>query len=151
MTTSNESVPRHTATSDVKYIQNSAKPKNPNSKEQAQRRFMQLHLKYRHLPFGILIQAACQGTLPPNIICEEHLKCLSSLYSKSIRRPWQTKASHGTIAPIATKPGNCVSVDQMVSSIPVFLTQNTGKLTQDRSYFCGPCFTIWLRTRPHNN
>ena len=34
------------------------------------------------------------------------------------------------IAPLATKPGDVVSVDQMESSIPGFLGQNTGRLTR---------------------
>ena len=34
------------------------------------------------------------------------------------------------IAPLATKPGDVVSVDQMESSTPGFLGQNTGQLTR---------------------
>ena len=52
---------------------------------------------------------------------------------------WQINSSqlahqdpHGTIAPLATKPGDCISVDQMESSIPGFVAQNVGKLTKQR-------------------
>ena len=51
-------------------------------------------------------------------------------YGKSTRQAWRTKTPHGTIAPLATKPGDVVSVDQMESSTPGFLGQNTGRLTQ---------------------
>ena len=43
------------------------------------------------------------------------------------------------IAPLATKPGNVVSVNQMESSIPGFLGQNTGLLTWKR-YKIGTIF-----------
>ena len=84
------------------------------------------------MPFGILIQAVKNGLLPSNIIAKEYPPCPSCLYGKSTCRSWCTKTPHGTIAPLATKPGNCISVDQMESSIPGFVAQNIGKLTKQR-------------------
>ena len=102
--------------------------KTPTDK--AQQNLLKCHLQYGHMPFGILVQAAQLGILPKNIITKDHPKCPSFLYGKSMQCNWHTKTPHGTIAPLATKPGNVVSVDQMESSVPGFLGQNMGQLTQ---------------------
>ena len=82
------------------------------------------------MPFSILVQAAQQGILPKNIITKDYPKCPSCLYGKSTRHAWRTKTPHRMIAPLVTKPGNVISVDQTESSTPGFLGQNTGRLTQ---------------------
>jgi hypothetical protein len=54
--------------------------------------------------------------------------------------PWrgkETKASHEVF--IATKPGECVSVDQMASTEVEFFAQMKGKLTK-RRYRCATIF-----------
>ena len=54
--------------------------------------------------------------------------------------PWrgkETKASHEVFIP--TKPGECVSVDQMASSEVGFFAQMKGKLTK-RCYRCATIF-----------
>ncbi len=54
--------------------------------------------------------------------------------------PWrskETKASHEVL--IATKPGECVSVNQMVSTEVGFFAQMKGKLTK-RCYRCATIF-----------
>ena len=105
---------------------------NITPEDKAQQNLMKCHLQYGHMPFGILIQAAKNGLLPSNIIAKEYPPCPSCLYGKSTHRSWRTKTPHGTIAPLATKPGDCISVDQMESSIPGFVAQNVGKLTKQR-------------------
>jgi hypothetical protein len=55
--------------------------------------------------------------------------------------PWcgkETKASHKVF--IATKPGQCVSVDQMTSSEVGFYAQMKGKLTKK----CYRCATVFV-------
>jgi len=54
--------------------------------------------------------------------------------------PWrgkETKASHEVF--IATKPGECVSVNQMASTEVEFFVQMKGKLTK-RCYRCATIF-----------
>ena len=54
--------------------------------------------------------------------------------------PWrgkETKASHEVF--VATKPGECVSVDQMTSTEPGFYAQLKGRLTKKR-YRCATIF-----------
>jgi hypothetical protein len=54
--------------------------------------------------------------------------------------PWrgkETKASHKVF--VVTKPGECVSFDQMTSTEPGFYTQLKGKLTKKR-YRCTTIF-----------
>ena len=96
---------------------------NISTEEKAQYNLMK-YLQYGHMPFGILMQAAKACLLLSNIIAKEYPPCLSYLYGKSTGRSWHTKTLHGMIAPLATKPGGCISVDQMESSIPGFVAQN---------------------------
>ena len=126
--------PSHTAKSDVKYQPSSTSKTTVTrtSEEQAQRNLMKVHLRCGHTPFGILKQAAKLGVLSSDILCKDNPPCPSCLYGKSVRRSWRTKATPRTIAPAATKPGDCVSVDQMVSSVPGLLAQNSGRLTRKR-------------------
>jgi hypothetical protein len=67
-------------------------------------------------------------------------KCAGCLFSNVTKIPWrgkETKASHKVF--VATKPGECISVNQMTSTKPGFYTQLKGKLTKKR-YRCATIF-----------
>jgi len=82
----------------------------PNSKiTQTQRELMAHHLK-----FG--------ATVTPPL-------CPGCLYGKATRHPWQSKTSFNPIAQTVSAPGDCISVDQMISKVPGPIAQSTGKLT----------------------
>ena len=94
------------------------------------------HLKLGHLPFSVLIQAAKLGILPKRIAeCKDHPKCPSCLYGAGHRRPWRRSKSFSPIQ-TASKPGDCVSIDQLQSSVPGVIAQNETtqrfRLTQQR-------------------
>jgi hypothetical protein len=58
--------------------------------------------------------------------------------------PWrgkETKASHKVF--VATKPGECVSVDQMTSTEPGFYAQLKGKLSK-KPYRCATIFVDYF-------
>ena len=58
---------------------------------------------------------------------------LACYYDKSTKRPWQHKSQKQyKTPPSPTKPGDVVSVDQMVSPTPGLIVQMTGKLTTKR-------------------
>ena len=48
------------------------------------------------------------------------------------RRPWRTKKKNKRKIGQANKPGQCVSVDQLQSTLPGFMAQIKGKLTHHR-------------------
>ena len=95
-------------------------------------RLLSWHLRLGHMPFGILRQAAKLGILPKNILAQENPHCPSCYYGKGQRRPWRRGSRVNHIAPYAAKPGDCVSVDQLISPIPGFVSQNSGRLTRKR-------------------
>ena len=54
------------------------------------------------------------------------------MFAKATKRPWRTKAHHKAKLQVATKPGQCVSVDQLESSVLGFIGHLKGILTRKR-------------------
>ncbi len=89
-------------------------------------------MRLGHMPFDRLQQAAKQGILPRRIADCHAPKCPSCLFGKAKRRPWRSRAQAGKIGKTATKPGDMVSVDQLIFKIPGLIAQGSGKLTKRR-------------------
>jgi hypothetical protein len=101
---------------------------------------MQWHYRLGHLPFSKLKQLALSGEIPKKLTKVAPPKCAGCLFGAMTKIPWrgkETKASHEVF--VATKPGECVSVDQMTSTELGFSTQLKGKLTKKR-YRCARIF-----------
>ncbi len=96
--------------------------------------FLSWHTKLGHAPFRNIRWVAKLGLLPSKLQKCRNIVCPACLYGKQKRRPWRTKG--GTKADHhlkkATSPGQCVSVDQLVSSVPGLVGQTSGKLTKAR-------------------
>ena len=92
---------------------------------------LRLHYKYGHLPFNKLKVMAKAGVIPRRLAKCETPKCAACMFGKLTKRAWRSKATAKKIF-TATKPGQCVSVDQMESSIPGFLAQLKGRITGRR-------------------
>jgi hypothetical protein len=104
----------------------------PNDKQSPKDMLMGYHMRFGHIPFDRLQQAARQGILPRCIADCPAPKCPSCLFAKAKRRPWQNRAQAGKIGKTATEPGDMVSVVQLVSKTPGLLAQSTGTLTNRR-------------------
>jgi len=52
--------------------------------------------------------------------------CSGCTYGKMTRCPWRTKAPYATVPKVATKPGQCVSVDQLDATVPGLIAQIKG-------------------------
>jgi hypothetical protein len=101
---------------------------------------MQWHYRLGHLPFSRLKQLAINGKIPKKLTKVAPLKCTGCLFGAMTKIPWrgkETKASHEVF--VATKPGECISVDQMTSTEPGFYVQLKGRLTKKR-YRCATIF-----------
>jgi hypothetical protein len=101
---------------------------------------MRWHYRLRHLPFVKLKQLTLNGEIPKKLAKVKPPKCAGCLFAVMIKIPWcskETKASHEVF--IATKPGECVSVNQMTSNEVGFYMQMKGKLTK-KHYRCAPVF-----------
>jgi len=101
--------------------------------EPIQEEFLDLHYKYGHLSFNILKNMAAQGLIPTKFKDCEPPKCASCAYGKQTRRPWRTKAKPTPIGgKRPSRPGDCVSVDQLISKTPGLIAQVKGWLTSSR-------------------
>ena len=94
---------------------------HPEILDDAQRELMRLHCKLNHLPFPSLIKMAEDGRIKKSLakLKERVPICMSCVFGMSHRRPWQSKGAHGSIRKdTETDPGDCVSMDQIVSAQP---------------------------------
>ena len=92
---------------------------------------MQQHYRLGYLPFAKLKQLALNGKTPKKLTKVAPLKCAGSLFGTMTKIPWcgkETKASHKVF--VATKPGECIFVNQMTLTELGFFTQLKGKLTK---------------------
>ena len=71
---------------------------------------MTLHLRYGHAPFGILVQAAKLGLLPPSIITDQCPKCPSCLCGGQHKQLWHKRKSTGRV---------CLSRQDLVTAHPL--------------------------------
>lgn len=82
------------------------------------------HLRLGHIPFGILTNMARVGILPQRLAkVQDNPKCPSCQYGQAHRRPWRRHKTKSTIKP-ANAPGDCVSVDQLQSTVPGIIAQD---------------------------
>jgi hypothetical protein len=98
-----------------------------------QAELMRWHYRLGHASFASLKQMAKQGDIPKKLAKVPPPKCAGCLFGAMTKLPWRGKesaSSHEVF--VATKPGECVSVDQMVSTQVGFYAQLKGKLTVQR-------------------
>ena len=84
------------------------------------------HTSMRHLQW-----LASKGILPRRLTDCPRPTCGACQFSKQTRRPWKYKGEQRRLKH-ATRPGECVSVDQMYSTIPGLIAQLKGTPTNKR-------------------
>jgi hypothetical protein len=101
---------------------------------------MQWHYCLGHLSFPKLKQLVLNSKIPKKLAKVPPPKCTGCLFGMMTKLPWQakeTKANHEVF--VATKPGDCISANQMMSTEVEFYVQLKGKLTKKR-YKCTTVF-----------
>ena len=94
--------------------------------ESAQAEFLRWHHRLGHISPKKIRKLAQLGILPPRLKhCDVPL-CTSCLFGKATRRPWRTKAKPSLVLKTITRPGQCISVDQLESTTPGLLGQMKG-------------------------
>jgi hypothetical protein len=120
-------------------------PNLPQAKEEGsplaaadnQAELMCWHYRLGHLTFDKLKQLALNGKIPKKLAHNKPPKCAGCLFGTMTKIPWcgkESKSSHKVF--VATKPGEMVSVNQMVSTEVGFFAQLKGKLTKKRYRCC---------------
>jgi hypothetical protein len=97
---------------------------------------MRWHVRLGHLSFKRLKCLAWQGVLPKKLVKVETPICIACKYGKATRKAWRSRSEPNKIFKAALAPGDCVSVDQLVSSTPGFVAQMRGALTKARYTGC---------------
>ena len=69
---------------------------------------------------------------PPKLAIVVPPKCAGCLYAATTRVPWRRKGKKMKRLKIETKPGLCVSVDQLESRLQGFIVQLKSKITNER-------------------
>ena len=96
--------------------------------------FLRWHHRLGHISPRKIRLLAHKGILPRQLArCKVPL-CTSCLFGKATRRPWRSKSPHNQVgqARTITKPGECVSIDQLESSTPGLIAQLRGMPTKLR-------------------
>jgi hypothetical protein len=95
-----------------------------------QAELMRWHYRLDHLSFVKLKMLAKNGEIPCRLAKVPAPKCAGCLFSAMTKLPCcgkESKSSHEVF--VVTKPGECVSVDHMISTHMGFFAQLKGKLT----------------------
>jgi len=94
---------------------------------------LKLHHRFGHISFKRLQEMAKQGTVPMRLAKCPIPVCTACMFAKATKRKWRDKTRlAGDAVKKASRPGQVVSVDQMVSPTPGLIAQMTGFLTNKR-------------------
>jgi hypothetical protein len=94
---------------------------------------LRLHHNFGHVSFRKLQRMAHKGILPKRLKACKIPACSACMFAKATRRQWRTKTSKNNDEDFEEiKPGDVVSVDQMVSPTPGLIAQMIGFLTKKR-------------------
>jgi hypothetical protein len=105
-----------------------------------QAELLRRHYRLGHTSFAKLKLMSALVILPRRLYSVHSPKCAGCIFGSTTKRPWRIKASPGQVKTVVvTGPGDCVSVDQLESSTPVFVAQLKGILT-NRRYTCATVF-----------
>jgi hypothetical protein len=107
---------------------------------------MQWHYRLGHPSFPKLKQLTLNGEIPTKLAKVTPPKCADCLFGAMTKLPWQgkeTKASHKVF--VATKPEECISIDQIMLTEVGFYVQLKGKLTKK----CYKCITTFVNHFSH--
>eukprot|EP00970_Alexandrium_tamarense_P018045 scaffold13311_cov105-Alexandrium_tamarense.AAC.1 len=93
---------------------------------------MRWHYRLGHLPFPRLKLLAETGEIPKRLTKVIPPRCAGCLFGAMTKVPWRAKGKQDTTIFSATKAGQVVSVDQMISTQVGFVAQLKGRLTTQR-------------------
>jgi hypothetical protein len=104
---------------------NLASPDDTVSSLDARSDLLRWHYRLGCLPFANIRLMVAKGEIPKRLATCKIPKCQSCLYGRATKHAWHSRGKMHNICTI-TKPGGCVSVDQLESPVPGFVGQNKG-------------------------
>jgi len=103
--------------------------------ESPQADLLRWHYRLGHLSFKLIKAMSEVGLLPKHLAKARIPKCAGCMFAAMTKKPWRTKGSKSGQVGRKTKitrPGQCVSVDQLESPQVGFIAQIKGRLTKKR-------------------
>jgi hypothetical protein len=94
-----------------------------------QAKLMRWHYPLGHLSFSKLKQLVLNGEIPQRLAKVNPPACTGYLFGVMTKVPWRGQETSSEVF-VATKAGQCVSVDQLVSTQVGFIAQLKGTLTK---------------------
>ena len=120
-------------TTDVEHIPNIITDEEDRITETPTAELLRYHYDMGHISFAKLQQMAKQRVLPHHLSKCAIPVCSACQYAKATRRPWRVKIASRSNHPITpSKPGEVISVDQLVTPVPGLIAQMTGFITKQR-------------------
>ena len=86
------------------------------------------HHRFQHISFSKLQEMARQGILPQRLAHCKIPSCSGCLYGKDTKRAWRSKQEKQRQRKKSLKPGEVISVVQMVSPVPGLIAHMVGFL-----------------------
>ena len=111
---------------------NIASDRNIKDRESSTAELLELHQRYGHVSFYRLVEMSKQGVINRKYSKCRIPVCSTCMFAKASRRRWRDKPSLRIKNTRSLRPGEKVSVDQLVSPTPGLVAQMTGKLTTKR-------------------
>ena len=100
--------------------------------ETATAELLKLHYCFGHTPFSKLQVMARRGILAKRCAKCNIPVCSACQYAKATKRAWRPRTAKNYKPVRAVKPGDVVSVDQLVSPTPGLIAQISGFITKQR-------------------
>ena len=92
--------------------------------------FLKIHQRMGHISPRRIQQITKVETLPRRLATCDIPVCTSCMYGKATKRPWRSKNSKNQAeANKPSRPGECISVDQLISQSPGLIAQMRGRPT----------------------
>jgi hypothetical protein len=96
-----------------------------------QAKLMRWQYRLGHLAFSKLKQLTLNGEIPRQLAKVKPPACTGCLFGAMIKVPWKGQETSSKVF-VATKLGQCVSVNQMILTQVGFIAQLKGTLTKKR-------------------
>jgi hypothetical protein len=97
----------------------------------SQAELLRWHYCLGHLSFVNICLMAARGEIPKRLAACRVPRCQLCLYGRATKKPWRTKAQPNKIKTV-TKPGECISSDELESPVPGFKGQSKGFFFRER-------------------
>jgi hypothetical protein len=92
---------------------------------------LRYHHRTGHTPMSKLQEMALQKMIPSRLAKCRIPICTACAYGKASRKPWRVKGHQNRVRTV-TRPGQCISVDQLISPTPGYIAQLRGTPTTKR-------------------